>query len=229
VRIEKVTLKNGAVLVSDVHYRGEKEFLEFLNHLNNNPPTQLFLLGDIFHLLLPFKYLVEFNRPAIELIDKISRKCEVYYTNGNHDFNLEGIFHSLKHADAFVDEEKSIFLTHGDLTDRDFFYKIYVRIIRSKLLNRVLNVLSLNFLNGWLFKKIMQKKVKCEKILNFKAKIKSKIADINYKIIVEGHYHQNETFVFENKKYINLGAFVCDGSYYVYENEFKGFKWKTKH
>lgn len=229
MQITKISLKKGAVFVADAHYKkGNEDFLDFLNHLLQNPPSQLFLVGDIFHLLLPFKYLRDYNKEAIDLIEKIALKTEVYYTPGNHDFNLKPIFKNVTISDAFADEEKSVFITHGDLTDKDTFYKIYVRLIRNYLGNKLLNLVSFNFVNNWLFKAILKKNVKCLKIFDFKTKIKSKIADINYKMIVEGHYHQNETFDFGDKVYVNLGAFACDKSYHVFENEIKGYKWKTK-
>lgn len=219
MKIKNVELKNGAVFIADVHYKkGNKEFLDVLQSFINNPPPQIFFLGDIFHLLLPFNFLIKENIDAINLINQLASKTEVYYTPGNHDFNIEKIFINVVISDAFVDEKKSIFLTHGDLTDKDIFYKLYVLIIRTYLGNQLLNILSLNFINNWLFKKILQKKIKCTKISNFSLKVKSKIADISYKNLIEGHYHQNIFLDFGDKAYFNLGAYVCDKSYFIYED-----------
>ncbi|WP_457560939.1 UDP-2,3-diacylglucosamine diphosphatase [Caminibacter sp.] len=219
MKIKEVSLKDGAVLIADVHYkRGDKHFLELLKSWIKNPPPQVFFLGDIFHLLLDFDFLKKYNKEAIELINTLSQKTKVYYTPGNHDFNIENIFSNVTFADAFVDNEKSVFLTHGDLTDSDFFYRIYVRIIRNKLLLNILNIITLNFKNSWLLKKILQKKIKCLKISGFRVKVFSKIADINYKKIIEGHYHQGVEYDFEDKTYFNLGAYVCDKVFYVYKD-----------
>jgi len=222
LKIKKINLKNGAVLVADVHYKkNDKDFLNFLKELDDNPPPQLFLLGDIFHLLLPFKFLVDYNKEAINLINSIAKKSEVYYAYGNHDFWLDGVFENVIFSDAFLDEEKLIFLTHGDLNEKNFLYKIYAKLIRNKFLLKLLNVISFNFVNNWLFKKILQKKVKCFKIEEFKLKILKKIADINSNIIIEGHYHQNVSYDIENKKYFNLGAFKCERVYYIFEEYLK--------
>ncbi len=228
LHIKKVSLKEGAVFIADVHYKkGDEKFLSFLESLDENPPSQLFLLGDIFHLLLPFEYLINYNKEAVNLINSIAKKTEVYYAVGNHDFWLDGVFENVTVSDAFVDEKKSIFITHGDLNEKDFFYRIYLKIIRNKNFIRFLNIVSFNFLNNWLFKKILQKKVKCFKISSFKTKIIQKIADINYKMIIEGHYHQNVLYNIKNKTYINLGAFICDRSYYVFrENLLKEKKYE---
>jgi len=219
LQIEKIDLKNGAILVADVHYKkGDKKFLEFLESLNQNPPSQLFLLGDIFHLLLPFEFLVEYNKEAIELINSIAKKTEVFYTYGNHDFWLDEIFENVVISEAFLDKEKSIFLTHGDLSEKDFSYQIYLKIIRNKSFVRMLNILSFNFINNWLFKKILKKSVKCNKIENFKTTIFKKIADISYNMIIEGHYHQNVFYKFGNKKYYGLCAYFCKKCYYTYKD-----------
>ena len=219
MQIKNITLKNGAVFVADVHYKkGDKKFLEFLKSLDKNPPPQLFLLGDIFHLLLPFKFLIQYNKEAIDLINSIAKKIEVFYVYGNHDFGLDEIFDNILFADGFVDKKKSIFLTHGDLTDKDIKYRIYLKIIRNKSLAKMLNFLSFNFLNNWLFKKILQKNIKCNKIYNFKTIVLKKIADIGYNMIIEGHYHQNVFFKFGDKKYYGLSAYFCKKCYYTYKD-----------
>ena len=214
MRIENVELKNGAALIADVHYKnGDKDFLNLLEKWITSPPPQVFLLGDIFHLLLPFEFLIDYNKQAVNLINTLSQKTEVYYTPGNHDFNIEKIFPNVIFADGFVDNKNNVFLTHGDLTDKDLFYKIYVIFIRNRLINKVLNCFSLNFLNNWLFKKILKKKVDCSKIDNFEKKIKEKLKTFDYDIIIEGHYHQNVILHLYDRKYINLPAFVCTKSY----------------
>ena len=225
--IKEVDIKNGAIFIADVHYKkGDKDFLGFLEKLNKNPPPQLFLLGDIFHLLLPFQYLINYNKEAIELINSIAKKSEVYYAKGNHDFWLDGIFDSVIIAEAFVDKKKSIFLTHGDLNEEDKLYKIYSFFIRNPFFIRFLNIVSFNFFNNYLFKKILNKKVKCFKIPNFKDKIVGKIENINYKLIIEGHYHQNILYNIK-KNYFNLGAFKCEKCYYTFrDNSLKEIRYE---
>jgi len=217
--IKNVNLKNGAILVSDVHYKkGREKFLSFLNDLIQNPPPQIFLLGDIFHALLPFRYLYEENKEAIELINSLAKKCEVYYAYGNHDFLIDEFFEGVIFADIFIDKEKSFFLSHGDNTIKDFIYSTYIKFLKNRFILNILNLFSLNFVYPWVFKIVLDKKINCGEIPNFKEEIISKIADISYKNIVEGHYHQNTSLVIEDKKYWNLGAFFCENVYYKYEN-----------
>lgn len=214
MKIKEIEIKNNAVLIADVHYKkGDKEFLDLLQKWIDSPPSQLFLLGDIFHLLLPFEYLIEYNKEAIDLINELSTKTQIFYTYGNHDFEIDYIFPNIVFSDAFVDKKKSIFLTHGDLVGNSFFYKLYAKIIRNKLFFKIVHLLSFNFINNWLFNKILQKKVCCKKLLNFNKIISNK--RFFFDIIMEGHYHQNGIFYIEDKIYINLGAFNCTKSYFL--------------
>jgi len=217
--IKNINLENGAILVSDVHYKkGDKKFLSFLNDLIKNPPPQLFLLGDIFHALLPFRYLYEENKEAITLINKLAKKTEVYYAYGNHDFLIDEFFEGVIFADIFIDKEKSFFLSHGDNTIKDFIYSTYIKFLKNKFILNVLNLLSFNFIYPWVFKIVLRKKINCREIPDFKKEIISKITDINFNNIIEGHYHQNKNFILGEKKYWNLGAFFCENVYYKYES-----------
>ena len=204
--IKKVDIKEGAVFIADVHYKkGDKTFLSFLEDLNKNPPPQLFLLGDIFHLLLPFKYLENYNKEAINLINLLSTKTEIYYVYGNHDFCIDNMFQNVTFAMAFVDEKKSIYITHGDLENETAFYKLYTKFIRNRVVLYFLNIISFNFVNNWLFKKLLNKKIRCKSFnLNFKT-------EKLYRYIIIGHYHIKKHF----DKIYTLGAFFCDKKYYI--------------
>ena len=216
MKIKDVDIKNGAILIADVHYKkGDKEFLNLLRKWIDNPPSQLFLLGDIFHLLLPFDYLIEYNKEAISLINELSNKTQVFYTYGNHDFGVDYIFPNVVFSDAFVDKKKSIFLTHGDLTSNNFFYKFYASFIRNTFFLKAIHFSSFNFIDNWLFKKVLQKKTYCNEILHFKKIIKNK--RFFFDTIIEGHYHQNKAFEINNKIYINVGAFYCTKSYFLFQ------------
>jgi len=214
LKVKKIELKDKAAVIADVHYKkGDKKFLNLLKKWIENPPPQVFFLGDVFHLLLPFAYLKNYNKEAVNLINELSKKTEVFYTPGNHDFNIEKIFPNAVFADAFFDDKKNIFLTHGDLTDTDSLYRMYVKIIRNETVEKILNVISLNFINNWMFKKILSKKISCKKLENFEKKIKEKLKLYDYGIIIEGHYHQNRILHFQDREYINLPAFICTKSY----------------
>jgi UDP-2,3-diacylglucosamine hydrolase len=209
-------LKNGAVFIADAHYRYSDETLyNLLCDLNKTPPSQLFLVGDIFQLLLDFPYLIEYNKKVINLINSLAKKTEVYYFEGNHDFCLEGVFSK----DVILLKElnkNGICINHGDIYLEDKFYKFYVKIIRKKWIMKFINIVSFNFMNNWLFKKILSKNISCDKMDSFEKLAKMKINLYkNCRLIIEGHYHQNKRY----KNYLNLPSLYCQNSYLMYKNK----------
>jgi len=211
-------LKDGAVFIADSHYSKQNQDLKFLllKIKNNEIKTnQIFLVGDIFHLLLPFKFLIEYNQEIINLINELSKTKEVYYFEGNHDFCLEGIFD--KNVKVLKELKKDrICINHGDIYIEDKFYKFYSKFVRNKIIMNVMNLITLNFINNWIFRKILNKNIKCEKIDNFISLAEYKLLQYqDCNLIIEGHYHQNEIY----KNYINLPSLYCQNSFFQLKNK----------
>jgi UDP-2,3-diacylglucosamine hydrolase len=212
MKIKEVEIKNGAVFITDAHYKkGDKNFLDLLTSFIKNPPPQIFFLGDIFHLLLPFEFLYEYNKEAIELINKLAEKTKIYYIYGNHDFCIDEFFPEVIFADAFIDKKNSVYLSHGDLDSENIFYKIYTKAIRNKFVLKFLNYFTFNFANNWLFRKILNKPVKCNYYIS------NLHFNKNFDYILIGHFH--------NLKKINniliLASFFCYKNYYIIQIEKK--------
>ena len=211
-------LKDGAVFIADSHYSKQNQDLKFLllKIKNNEIKTnQIFLVGDIFHLLLPFKFLIEYNQEIIKLINELAKTKEVYYFEGNHDFCLEGVFD--KNVKVLKELKKDgICINHGDIYIKDKFYIIYTKIIRNKIIMNVMNLITLNFINNWIFRKILNKNIKCEKIDNFISLAEYKLLQYqDCNLIIEGHYHQNQLY----KNYINLPSLYCQNSFFQLKNK----------
>lgn len=225
-------VKNGAFFVADAHESQDKRrsFGKFLDDICSGKlqPTQLFLMGDMYDILIGnIKYSQTMWSEQINKIDEIAKKIDVFYFEGNHDFNLEDLFlhvkiFSMKNQPQYFNTEKGILaLSHGDCFE-SFFYKIYTAFIRSKITIFILQLfekISGNAIAKYMTKKLERKKI-CEKIQNFNSVIDSKIDNYqNCNYIVEGHYHQNTIFEYKNIIYINFGSFACDKVYYVFTCE----------
>ena len=207
-------LKEGAIFIADSHYCDrDKTLLKLLQKIERGEiyTPQLFLVGDIFQLLLNFDYLIEKNRDVIELINSLSEKIEVFYFEGNHDFNLKGIFSSrvilLKKL-----KKEGICINHGDIYLDDKFYIFYSKIVRNSFFLNMLHIVTFNFVNNWLFKKLLEKPIRCNRIDNFEELAKKKIElyrKEGCELIIEGHYHQNRFY----KNYLNLPSLFCEKAY----------------
>lgn len=218
-------LKEGAIFIADAHYRpGDTSLPQFLERLVASPPPQLILVGDLFQLLLPFPQLVEWNRPVIELLEELGGKTEVYYLEGNHDFLLDSIFKNVKVVPFLLaDPEKGVVISHGDMTAPPLSYWVYTRLIRRKWVLRGLHWGSFNWMDGRVFKKILQKPTDCDPIPDFNRTVKYKLERVlgespNFTTLVEGHYHQQGRWEFDGKIYYALPSFYCSHLFTRYLN-----------
>ncbi len=220
----------GAVLVSDAHYCDKRPqlfpFLQAIAH-GDIPATQLILMGDIFDLLFgPIALTLERNRNVIDLIDAISEKMEVIYLEGNHDFLLQNVFQNItpipiakQPLSAYCDA-RPLLLSHGDYGS-DWKYRLYTALIRSRPVMHLLDAIDrisahgiIRWLDGYL-----SRKEDCYEIADFESIVRRRYPEHELRgekpFVIEGHFHQNRYYNYENFEYFNLGAFACNERYYV--------------
>lgn len=95
-------------------------------------------------------------------------------------------------------------------------------MIRNPLLIAILSLFDFGGLISYSILKKLEKKELCTKIEKFENIAAKKI--LFYKecdFIVEGHYHQNQSFKSKKCVYINLGAFACGGKIYRFNSKHK--------
>ena len=218
-------IEEGAIFIADAHYSKKRtQLLLFIEHLLQDPPSQLFLLGDIFDFLIgDFSYLIEENYELIHAIDKLSTQssCKVFFLEGNHDFRLNNVFSKV--TPIPIQQQPYVFnniaLSHGDNAS-DLKHKVFTKIIRSSLGLGVIHLLTLNFLNNRFLKKVIQflnEKNLCHSFNDFESFVEKRITN-NYSevgTIIEGHYHQGCKLSINSKLYLNLPSFACNESYIV--------------
>jgi len=222
-------IKNGAIFVADVHFNpNRKEFLEFLYEIKNGDlqTPQLFLMGDIFDFLAgEIEYFTIQNREVIELINQLSSFVEIFYFEGNHDYNLAKLFPNAKvfqretQPVLFDWNDKKVALAHGDIFT-PFGYNLYTAIIRNHPLLVFLNAIDRN---NWLTKKIdfwLRGKNLTHRFEDFELFAISRIQkylDTKADMIIEGHFHQGKNYssLKDEKSYLNLSSFGVDSSYFI--------------
>ena len=230
---EPIVIKEGAIFIADSHENeNRKNFLRFLYALKSGEikTPQLFLMGDMFDFLASeCEFFVKFYEPYIDVINEISKKTEIYYFEGNHDFNLAPLFKNVKtypigaQPVKFVSKcQKCVFIAHGDIF-LPFVAKYALRFLRVKIFLKTMNFFD-KFLNFRLSKRILNKlkrKILDYKIPNFKELAEAKVYRYNglckADIVIEGHYHQGEQYTIGKQKYINIPSFACEQSYFVVE------------
>nr|WP_314179367.1 UDP-2,3-diacylglucosamine diphosphatase [uncultured Campylobacter sp.] len=230
---KQIVVKSGAIFIADSHENENREnFWHFLCALKSGEikTPQLFLMGDMFDFLAgECEFFVKFYERYVRAIDELGEKTEIYYFEGNHDFNLARLFKNVKaypigaQPVKFTSEcGQSVLIAHGDIF-LPFVAKYALRFLRVKIFLKTMNFFD-KFLNFRLSKQILNKlkrKILDYKIPNFKNLVEAKMRRYNafYEadIIIEGHYHQGEQYTIGKQKYINVPSFACEQSYFVVE------------
>jgi len=223
-----VEIQDGALFASDIHYAPYRNrSLRFFEYLLENPPPQLFLLGDIFDLLTPCKYQIEQNREVIDILNLLSKKTEIYYFEGNHDIGMDKILPSIisyKRAIqpiSFSFKNKKILISHGD-NFGDFAHEFYMNLVSNRAILFLLNKID-DMTGGYISKKItssIKEKNLCREIAAFSDIMKKrgvKMAHLEGDLLIEGHFHK-EVFIkklTENLDYLNIGSLACNESFFV--------------
>ena len=218
-----LNIKNEAIFVADSHYNEKnKEFLIFLRKIENKEIlcTQLFLMGDMIDFISgESKYFIKQNSVLINLMNKLSKKIQIVYLEGNHDYNLKSIFPNINVIKrenqpllAKLKNNQTVSLSHGD-NFIDWKYDLYCKLIRNTFFLKFMNLIDINFFISKKIEKALVKKSICHKMKNFEQIVKKRLKNYNTDIVVEGHYHQGDTYNIDNKKYINIPSLCCQKTY----------------
>jgi len=217
-------LKDNAIFIADSHYPHYGDtLLDILKKIDKSQikTTQLFLMGDIFDLLFGHNDLIyNYNKEAIDMINSISKKIEIIYLEGNHDFLLKDIFPNIytipRNGQPLIVRDKKgrvVALSHGDRYDTGIIYNIYSLLLR--------NYITISILSPWREKIInrvieyLKSKDICKKMYNFDKKVSNIIKYYPHNsIIVEGHFHQSRKL----DNYISLPSLACSKEIGVYRD-----------
>lgn len=132
------------VVLSDLHLWGPEDplyrgLLRFFDEKLARG-DKLFLVGDVFDLFVGNKTV--FRERYNELIRAIRelgpRGIEIYYIEGNHDFQIEGVFDDCPHVHLYADkihfewDGRKFLFCHGDRINwRDWGYQAFRAFTRN--------------------------------------------------------------------------------------------------
>lgn len=237
------------VSISDIHIKsqedaGYKILKTFFNHKDTLSADYIFLLGDIFDLMVGphSQYLKQFPDFFKECTDIIKKNKKLYFVEGNHDVHLRELFYKtfkgekIKFENNFIIsqkpiklsiEEKNYIFSHGDEYDvensnyqnyKNLIYKPYMRFIGEKIVPYSL----INFL-GTRASAISRKKGKKtfdrEKVrLKIRKGVEFLIKD-NANFVIGGHSHVLDQYQMKNGgTYINNGFPLEDKKFILIED-----------
>ncbi|RXJ99973.1 UDP-2,3-diacylglucosamine hydrolase [Arcobacter sp. CECT 8989] len=225
------SIKKDSIFIADSHFNEKnQELLILLEKIANKQlnPSQLFLMGDIIDFISgESKYFIKTNKKVVDLINQISNSIEVFYLEGNHDYNLQSIFPNVKvfkrenQPVNFSFEDKTIAMSHGDIFT-PWHYNLYCSIIRNKPLLVFLNLIDFaNAISKKIESSLLKKNI-CGVIDDFDSFAKKRLSNYDTDLVVEGHFHQGKTFKSEKQTYINIPSLCCSKQYVLFDGEFAG-------
>jgi len=134
-------IEDGAIFVADAHYPHHGyDLLRLMHKINNGEieTKQLFLMGDDFDLLIgDVQRTYAPNTELIKLITVISKKIDLFYFEGNHDFCLKNLFVD---ANVYNIEVQPVYmqlgtlrvgLSHGDRFETGKSYEVMTKVVRN--------------------------------------------------------------------------------------------------
>ncbi len=209
-----ISLEEGAIFIADSHYPHHGDaFLVLLQKLESGEleTPQLFLMGDNFDLLFGYNaYIQTFSSEAIILLQNLSKKIEIHYFEGNHDFCLSKLFPDIhiysreQQPVIFLLKEKKVAISHGDKYATGFGYDLYCKLLRNKMTLTLLRPFGKTIIDHRM-KKLSQKHI-CKYFHGFEKKVEQILK--NYKevdFVIEGHFHQSKIM----GKYVSLPSLAC--------------------
>ena len=208
-------IQNDAIFIADSHTqissqnRRDSLILALQKMCDSNAtPSQIFLLGDISNILVGnLKSSVKSNETLLKAIDSLSKKAQVLYFEGNHDFNLEGILPNVRKIPRKNQPllatfgKKRVLIAHGDIF-LDKKYEIYIKILSAKWTCKMLQMAdfaTFGRLYNFIEKKVQSKKIRflresgaiCALMQSRIQKYKNYIDSQNLQVdlVIEGHFH----------------------------------------
>ncbi len=218
-----------AIFLADAHLRHprDKNYQLLLDFLKQQKDLDaLFLLGDIFEFWLGYRHLV-FSAyvPILEALRRLSETgTQLYYVEGNHDFNLGPYFSNTLNCRVITEQQLlswdglNILLCHGDLLNPSPAYRRLRRFWRSrpsKLLARLVHPDLVWKFAFWLSNKSAKNNGPSPHqdptpyLISFSDRAENQKADL----ILCGHYHYPTQADHRGSKLIALGDWIEQFSY----------------
>ena len=234
---------------SDVHLglgskeedrRKEQRLVEFLDSIKKDG-EQLFILGDLFDYWFEYKTVVPkgYFRLFAKLAELTDSGLKISYLAGNHDFWMKSYFTEELGIEVYQDPiertitGKRFYLHHGDgLLRKDTGYRILKKILRNKvniflfsLLHPDLTAAIARWSSRTSRKHTSNRQYEGSDMVDF---AESKILG-GYDVVMMGHNHTSHVQKFGRGLYVNLGDWIEENTYAVFDGKHVTLKKWTKN
>lgn len=212
----------------------EDKLLRFLDKIKSDC-DKLYLVGDIFDYWFEYKTVTPkyFYRTLTALKAFREAGIEIEYLMGNHDFGHKDFFQTeldikvLKHDIEREHNGKKFYIAHGDgKAENDTGYLILRSILRNKFTNWLYRVIHPDIGIGLALSSSKKSRVHTDKkhygdndgLVKF---AKRKLEE-GFDYVIMGHRHKIMQIDYSDGTYYNLGEWIKDPHYGVFDgDEFK--------
>jgi len=226
--------------ISDVHLGElppEKEaqrvalFIDFLQQLENSA-ERIFFVGDLFDFWFEYKYVIP--KKHFQTLRQLSRLhdrgIEMHYLPGNHDFWLGTFFYRELGIATYLDDwqgkidGKKFYLFHGDgIAKKDVGYRMLRKFLRYpfnlrlfRWLHPDLGIPFARFVSG--SSRQYTNQIKLNDHNDYIEFAKNKFEQ-GFDYVLMGHRHRPFEYEQQGCKYINLGDWLENFSYGVFDGK----------
>lgn len=228
-----------AYFISDLHLGAkddrdehikQQRFLEFLKRILGDA-THFYIVGDLFDFWFEYKYVIPKHYFAFlhEFKRLSDQGVEMHYLAGNHDFALNSFFRDVLGIQTWLNEyefelgARKFYLFHGDgIAKNDIGYRFLKRILRSKINQHIFKAIhpdvgiALAHLASGSSRKYTNQMNQLRDEGDYKEFAERQFArGIDY--VIMGHRHNPLVHEVQGKKYINLGDWIENFTYAVFD------------
>ncbi len=134
-------------------------FLDVLKKFHQSSYDELFMMGDIFDILIgPFNFWKRLHPEFFNFLDLATQNGKrITWVQGNHDFQISSLIKEYKinwieHETVLERNNLKIYLAHGDLADwTDKLHPLWRKLLTSRFLGWILHTLSENFAEKYFY------------------------------------------------------------------------------
>jgi UDP-2,3-diacylglucosamine hydrolase len=224
--------------ISDVHLGElpkEKEikkiscFINFLKSLENSA-ERIFFVGDLFDFWFEYKYVIPKKYFIIlrQLAKLREKNIEIHYLPGNHDFYLGHFFKDELGIQTYQNDwsgtinKKKFYLYHGDgVAKKDKGYRILKRILRNPLNIKLFRIIHpdlgipvARFISG--SSRQYTDRINLKDHNDYIEFARKRFSE-GFDYVIMGHRHDPFSHEEKGKKYINLGDWLTNFSYAIFD------------
>ncbi len=229
-----------AYFISDVHLGAdnneseklrEKKFLDFLSKIEKEA-THVFFVGDLFDFWFEYKYTIP--RRYFHVLCRLKRMTDggirIVYLAGNHDFWLGNFFKAELNMETADNEwtgdiaGKRFYLFHGDgVAKKDVGYRMLKKILRNRTNIRIFRWLHpdvgfplARFVSG--SSRQYTNNINLNDDSDYLEFAQQRFEE-GFDYVLMGHRHNPLEHNEGDKKYINLGDWLFNFSYAVFDGK----------